>query len=407
VLIKLAPVFDYEVKSQSGQKIEGTLEADNESMLAASLRKKGYYILNIKRKREGIKLNEIFNLRKKVKLNDLAVFARQFSAMINSGISIIDALDILRDQIDHPTLKEAVIAVTEDIETGSDLSESLSKHPDIFPELFIQMVRAGETGGIIGDVLNRIANHYEKQDELQGKVKSALYYPVTIMVIAILVVIFLMATVVPTFVNMFADIGAELPLPTRILIGLSSFMQNYWWLIGIALVALYFLFINYKKSPKGKLRIDTLILKIPTVGEMMKKIYLSRFASTLAVLLSSGVDLLAALTIIEGVVGNSLYAQAITEARIKVREGSTLSEPLENREEFPKLLVHMIKVGEETGAMSRMLEKVSLFYDREVDRSVEGVVSLIEPLIIVFLAVVVGFVVISIVLPMFDMYTFI
>lgn len=402
----MAPVFEYEVRSQNGQKIEGTLEAENESMLASNLRKKGYYILNIKRKGKGFSLSGINLFEKKVKLNDLAIFARQFSAMINSGISIIDALDILRDQIDHPKLNQVVIAVTEDIETGSDLSESLSNHPDVFPELFVQMVRAGETGGIIGDVLDRIANHYEKQDELQGKIKSALYYPITIMVIALLVVIFLLTNVVPTFVSMFSDFGAELPLPTRILIGTSSFMESYWWLVGLIIIALIFLFRNYRKSPSGRLRTDAFILKIPQVGTMMQKIYLSRFSSTLSVLLSSGVDLLASLSIVEGVIGNKLYAQALTEARIKVREGSTLSEPLEKREEFPKLLVHMIKVGEESGAMSRMLDKVSMFYDREVDRSVEGVVSIIEPVIIVFLAIVVGFVVISIVMPMFDMYTY-
>lgn len=399
-------MFEYEVKTQKGEKIDGTLEAENESMLASNLRKKGYYILNIKRKREGFDLSNISLFEKKVKLNDLAIFARQFSAMINSGISIIDALDILRDQIDHPKLQETIIAVTEDIETGSDLSESLGKHPDVFPELFVQMVKAGETGGIIGDVLDKIANHYEKQDELQGKIKSALYYPVTIMIIAILVVLFLLTNVVPTFVSMFSDLGAELPLPTRILIGTSSFLQSYWWLVGLTLVALYFAFRNYRKTPEGKLRIDRMILKIPKVGTMMQKIYLSRFSSTLAVLLSSGVDLLASLTIVEQVVGNKLYQKALTEARIKVREGSTLSAPLEKREEFPKLLVHMIKVGEETGGMSSMLQKVATFYDREVDRSVEGVVSIIEPVIIVFLAVVVGFVVISIVMPMFDMYSY-
>lgn len=402
----MAPVFEYEVRSQNGQKIEGTLEAENESMLASNLRKKGYYILNIKRKRKSFNLSDINIFEKKVKLNDLAVFSRQFSAMINSGISIIDALDILRDQIDHPKLQEVVISVTEDIETGSDLSESLSNHPNVFPELFVQMVRAGETGGIIGDVLDRIADHYEKQDELQGKIKSALYYPITIMVIALLVVIFLLTNVVPTFVSMFSDLGAQLPLPTRILIGTSSFMQSYWWLLGLIFIALFFLFRNYIKTPEGKLKIDRFLLKIPQIGKMLQKIYLSRFSSTLAVLLSSGVDLLAALSIVEGVVGNKLYAQALTDTRIKVREGSTLSGPLQKREEFPKLLVHMIRVGEESGAMSKMLEKVSIFYDREVDRSVEGVVSIIEPVIIVFLAVVVGFVVISIVMPMFDMYTY-
>jgi type IV pilus assembly protein PilC len=288
-------------------------------MLASNLRKKGYYILNIKRKGKGFSLSGINLFEKKVKLNDLAIFARQFSAMINSGISIIDALDILRDQIDHPKLNQVVIAVTEDIETGSDLSESLSNHPDVFPELFVQMVRAGETGGIIGDVLDRIANHYEKQDELQGKIKSALYYPITIMVIALLVVIFLLTNVVPTFVSMFSDFGAELPLPTRILIGTSSFMESYWWLVGLIIIALIFLFRNYRKSPSGRLRTDAFILKIPQVGTMMQKIYLSRFSSTLSVLLSSGVDLLASLSIVEGVIGNKLYAQALTEARIKVR----------------------------------------------------------------------------------------
>ena len=226
------------------------------------------------------------------------------------------------------------------------------------------------------------------------------------MIIALLVVLFLLTNVVPTFVSMFAGLGAELPLPTRILLGLSGFLQSYWWLLGLILIALFFFFRNYRNTPEGRLKTDRMLLKIPQIGTMLQKIYLSRFSSTLAVLLSSGVDLLASLSIVEDVVGNKVYAQALTDARIKVREGSTLSGPLSKKEEFPKLLVHMIKVGEESGAMSKMLNKVSMFYDREVDRSVEGVVSIIEPVIIVFLAIVVGFVVISIVMPMFDMYTY-
>lgn len=402
----MAVEFQYQAKNKNGDSISGTLEAESKSVVVSQLRNKGYYITKIKKKRKSsdIDLGDLFKKYKKVKLKDLAIFSQQFAAMIDAGISLVDALNILVKQTDHSRLKKVILKVRDDVETGISLADAMAKHPAVFPQFYIQLVRAGESGGVLDKILNKLAAHYERQDELNSMVSSALYYPVVILAVTVIVVIFLVTQVVPQFVSMFKGMGAELPLPTRLLLGISSIMQSYWWALLLAFVILLFALSRFYKTPTGKAKADSLFLKIPIIGPMMTKVYISRFASTLAILIDSGVDLLTALAIVEGVVGNRVYGEVLTRARAKVREGNNLSDLLSESKYFPTMVVQMINVGEETGSLGQMLNKISGFYDRRVEASVDGAVSLIEPVMIVFLAVIVGFVAISIVTPMFDMF---
>lgn len=400
----MAPIYEYEAISRGGERVAGRIEADRSNIAAKQLKESGYYVTSIKEVQEKKDLGSVLKASGRVKTKDLTIFSHQFAAMIDAGISLVDAFNILYEEAEHPKLKEVIREIQEDIETGSSLSDAMSRHPKVFPELYCQLVRAGETGGVLNTVLNQLAAHYDKQEEINGKVKSALYYPITILVIAVFVVIFLVVKIVPTFVGMFNSFGAALPLPTRILLGASDFLQTYWWALLLGIGGLLAIFYSYRQTPSGELQLDKLILKIPVIGNMMQKVILSRFSSTLAILLGSGVDLISSLNIVEDVVGNKVYANALVEARGQVREGVSFSRPLANMPIFPSILVQMVKIGEESGNLVMMLNKVSNFYDREVGNAVEASISLIEPLMIVFLAGVVGFIVISIVLPMFEMF---
>ncbi|HOA41561.1 MAG TPA: type II secretion system F family protein [Halanaerobiales bacterium] len=400
----MAPIYEYEAISRGGERVAGRIEADRSNIAAKQLKESGYYVTSIKEVQEKKDLGSVLKASGRVKTKDLTIFSHQFAAMFDAGISLVDALNILYEEAEHPKLKEVIREIQEDIETGSSLSDAMSRHPKVFPELYCQLVRAGETGGVLNTVLNQLAAHYDKQEEINGKVKSALYYPITILVIAVFVVIFLVVKIVPTFVGMFNSFGAALPLPTRILLGASDFLQTYWWALLLGIGGLLAIFYSYRQTSSGELQLDKLILKIPVIGNMMQKVILSRFSSTLAILLGSGVDLISSLNIVEDVVGNKVYANALVEARGQVREGVSFSRPLANMPIFPSILVQMVKIGEESGNLEMMLNKVSNFYDREVGNAVEASISLIEPLMIVFLAGVVGFIVISIVLPMFEMF---
>jgi len=400
----MAEEFEYKAKNKDGDLISGTIEAESKSAIARQLREKGYYITEISEKRKVFDVGEFIKKHRKVKLKDLSVFSQQFAAMIDAGISLVDALNILIDQTDHKRLRDVIQQVTDDVETGISLADAMEKHPAVFPELYIQLVKAGESGGVLDRILNKLADHYDRQDELNSMVRSALYYPLVIFAVGIIVVIFLLTQVVPQFVGMFRDFGSELPLPTRMLLGISTFMQSYWWALLLAFIVLLFVLARFRNTPAGREKTDRWFLKIPIIGPMLRKVYISRFSSTLAILIDSGVDLLTALAIVEDVVGNKVYGDVLTKARARVREGSTLSEPLAASGEFPAMVVQMLNVGEETGSIGTMLNKVSTFYDRQVEASVEGAISLIEPIMIVFLAVMVGFVAISIVTPMFDMF---
>ncbi|MFW6022181.1 MAG: type II secretion system F family protein [Halanaerobiaceae bacterium] len=401
----MSPVYKYEAVSSSGDKISGDLEVERSTMVAKQLKENGYYVTSIEEVNPKKDIANIFSGLNKVKTKDLAVFSQQFAAMIDAGISLVDCLNIMYEQTDHPRLKEVLLGIEEEIETGASLSEAMMKYPDVFPVLYCQLVRAGETGGVLDTVLNELAEHYERQDEINSKVKSALYYPVAILVVAILVVTFLLVRIVPMFEEMFAGFGADLPLPTRMLLGISGFLTGYWWAVLLIIGLTAFAFISYKNTPRGKYKLDRAILKIPVIGNLMRKVLISRFSSTLAILLDSGVDLLSSLTIVEEVVGNKVYSRLLTDARAQIREGINFSRPLSESEYFPSMVVQMVKIGEESGSLEKMLGKISNFYDREVESAVEASISLIEPLMIVFLAVIVGFIVISIALPMFEMYS--
>ncbi|PUU88409.1 type II secretion system F family protein [Halanaerobium congolense] len=400
----MAIEYQYKAKNKEGDLISGTIEAENKSVIARQLRDKGYYITEISEKRKALDVGEFLKMHKKVKLKNLAVFSQQFAAMIDAGISLVDSLNILVDQTEHRRLREVILKVRDDVETGVSLADAMAKHPAVFPQLYIQLVKAGESGGVLDRILNKLADHYDRQDELNSMVRSALYYPAVILTVGIIVVIFLVTQVVPQFVTMFQDFGSELPLPTRMLLAISTFMQSYWWALLLAFIIVLFILGRFRGTPAGKEKTDSWILKMPVIGPMMRKVYISRFSSTLAILVESGVDLLTALAIVEDVVGNKVYGEILTKARVRVREGSNLSDPLQESGEFPAMVVQMISVGEETGAIGTMLNKVSTFYDRQVEASVDGAISLIEPVMIVLLAVMVGFVAISIVTPMFDMF---
>ena len=400
----MAPEFKYEAKNKKGDKTEGVTEAEDSSQVVRKLKNQGYYITSLKEKKSSKDLSEIFNLQKKVKLSDLTMFTQQFSVMIDAGVSLVESLQIMRKQLEHPRLKEVITTIQEDVETGSSLSEAMDEHSDVFPRLYRQLIKAGETGGVLDTVLNQLTEHYRRQDELMNTIKSSLYYPLTILVVAVAVVMFLVVKVVPTFVSMFADLGAQLPLPTRMLLATSSFLNNFWWAILLIFLIGGYLFYRASQTSAGKYKLDQLLLNIPVIGSAARQIYIARFSSTLAILLDSGVDLLSSLAIVENVVGNSVYAEAIVEARINVREGSSLSETLADKDIFPDMIVQMINVGEESGSIGDMLYNISDFYQRKVQSAIDGVVSLIEPILIVGLAVVIGFVAISIVTPMFDMF---
>jgi type IV pilus assembly protein PilC len=402
----MAPVFEYEARNRDGEKKAGTLHVDNSSQAARQLREKGYYVTYINQKQDKKTINNFFKLSGRVRTRELALFSQQFAAMIDAGINLVDALNILSEQIEQKKLQMVITGLREDIETGSGLAEAMFKYSDVFPELYCQMIMVGESGGVLDKVLNKLAAHYERQDEINGKIRSGLYYPVTILLVAVAVIIFLLTAVVPQFVSIFSMLGGMLPLPTRIMLMLSDFMRLYWWIVFLFFIITGLILLRYRKTEPGELKFDSLILKIPVFGRMMKKIYLSRITSTLAILLESGIDLLSGLNIVENVVGNKIYTNILHNTAIQVREGVPFSRPLSVRKEFPPMVVQMIKVGEEAGFLEEMLKKVSSFYEREVEASIDATISLIEPALIIILALVVGFIVISIVMPMFDMYQY-
>jgi len=404
----MASLFEYEAKDRNGNKVTGELEADNKTAIATQLKEKGYYITNISVKKQSKDVSEIINFNNSVSTKELSVFSQQFATMIDSGISLVDSLQIMYDQMDNKFFRKSLEEILEDVETGVSLANAMQKHAKIFPTLYIELIRAGEAGGVLDIVLNKLADHYERQSKLNSMVKSALYYPLTILTVAILVVTFLVVQVVPQFVGMFSSLGANLPLVTRILLAISDFIRGYWWAILLFIVLMIFIFSRYRQTENGRLKTDKLILKIPVFGDMMQKIYLSRFSSTLSILVDSGVGLLESLSIVENVINNKVYSDALTMVRVQVREGMSLAAELDR---YPKLfslmVIQMTRVGEETGALPKMMVKISDFYDSEVETSVDGVITLIEPAMIVILAVVVGFVAVSIITPMFDMFQYI
>jgi len=354
-----------------------------------------------------MRIAPILGKRKKIKggikMRDIVIFTRQFSTMINAGLPLVQALDILAKQTENKVLAAATRDIVFDVESGHTVADALAKHPKAFSELYVNMVAAGEAGGILDTILMRLATFMEKNDALVRKVKGAMIYPGVIMSVAVIAISVLLIFVIPVFQNMFAGVGMALPLPTRVVIAASNFLRGYWWAVLAAGVGGSFMFKRYYASSSGKLVIDRLMLRIPVLGDVLRKSAVSRFTRTLGTLISSGVSILDGLEITAKTAGNRVIQDAIMQSRASIAGGDTIAAPLQKSQVFPPMVISMIAVGEQTGGLDEMLSKIADFYDEEVDAAVSNLLSLLEPIMIVFLGVVVGGMVVAMYLPIFDM----
>jgi len=393
--------YEYKVRDQSGKVVGGTLVADNEQLVLNRLREMGYVPLKIGVRSSGGMKRE-FNLRKKAKLKDLAVFSRQFSTMVNSGLPILRALSILEQQTESKILAKAVVQVRTEIERGSSLSAALQKHPKVFNNLYVAMVQSGETGGVLEAVLDRLANSLEREVALRQRIKSAMTYPIVVLGFVSLILMAMLVFIVPQFQGIYSTLGGKLPLPTRLLLKVSDLVVHR-AIFLIAFIGLaVFVIRRYIKTPRGRMQWDTLKLKVPVFGPLFHKTALARFSRVLGVLNKSGVPILQSLDVTAEVVNNALIAKAIRDVQEAVKQGESLSKPLGRHGVFPPMVVQMLNVGEETGAMDTMLDKVATFYDNEVSATVDSLTALIEPVMIFFVGGAVGLAVIALYLPMFN-----
>jgi type IV pilus assembly protein PilC len=385
-----------------GRAVKGSIEADNEQLVLTRLHEQHFHIVSIEEDKGGIK--GILTARVgRVKLQHMVIFSRQFATMINAGINIIKCLDILENQTRDETLKTTIGAVRRDVKEGMTLCDAMSKHPNVFSKLYTNMIRAAEIGGILDSILDRLAGFLEKELEIKQKVKSALMYPIIVLIFAFLVVVALFVVVLPKFKEIFDSMNVEMPPTTQFLFDASDWTLKYWYVVVIIATSATIAVKQYARTEKGHYNIDKLKLKVPIAGDLVLKMGISRFARTFGTLLSSGVPMMRSLEIIGETSGNMVIAEAINKARTSIREGQKISAPLAQSGLFPPMVTHMIDVGEETGLLSEMLVKVSDFYDQEVDAMIKGLTSLIEPMLIVFMGVVVGFIAISVMSPIFKL----
>jgi type IV pilus assembly protein PilC len=391
------PTFTYTARAVNGELKTSTIEAPSREEVVAQLRRQRMSVVKVDEETKKTKV------RGSIKMRDIVIFTRQFSTMINAGLPLVQALDILAKQTENKVLADVTRAVVFDVESGHTVADALGKHPNAFSELYVNMVAAGEAGGILDTILMRLATFMEKNDALIRKVKGAMIYPGVIMSVAVIAIAVLLIFVIPVFESMFASVGLGLPLPTRIVIGMSRFLKGYWWAIGAGMTGAFFLLKRYYASPNGKLNIDKLLLKMPVLGDVLRKSAVSRFTRTLGTLISSGVSILDGLEITAKTAGNRVIQDAIMQSRASIAGGDTIAAPLQKSAVFPPMVISMIAVGEQTGGLDEMLSKIADFYDEEVDAAVSGLLSLLEPIMIVFLGVVVGGMVVAMYLPIFDM----
>lgn len=394
------PIYSYTFRDQSGGTQKGTAEAESEEILRKRFEEQGFTITEV----TVIKAGKVRGKRYgKVKLANLAIFCRQFSTMVDAGVSLVRCLDVLSRQTQDPKLKKILMDIGERVEGGESLSRAMQRHPRSFNNLFIGLIRAGEVGGVLEESLQRLSHFLEKDVELRRKVKAALTYPVLVMIATIGIVIFLVTWVVPQFAALFKDIGlkdSEFPAMTKFLIDLSSVFKNNWWILIISLVAIIFAWRLFVSTRFGRRTADRIKLKIPVFGKLHHKICMARFSRTMGTLLTSGVPILQAMETVAGTVGNTIMADAVLEARARIREGDRIGDPLEASRLFPPMVVHMIGVGEESGSLDFMLQKIADFYESEVEATLQSLTAALEPILIVFLGFVVGFIVIAMFLPL-------
>ncbi len=402
----MATTYAYAVRDRAGKMINGQLEADSPALVASKLKAMGYAPINIAEANAGMKREiTIPGFGKKVKLKDLAIMSRQFATMINSGLPLLRALRILAEQTESKELARVLGEVRGDVEGGTALSVAMAKFsPKVFPPLMVNMTRAGEVGGFLDSVLLQVAENYEAEVKLRGKVKSAMTYPVIVFIMAILMCTAMLLFIVPVFAKMFSSLGGKLPAPTRLLMDTSNILKTYFPVFFIMLIVLIIVWKKIKHHERVRNVVDPLKLKMPVFGNLTKKIALSRFARNLGTLMKSGVPILQSLEIVAGTTGNVVLSRAIADVQESVRSGESLTAPLAHHEVFPAMVVQMMAVGEDVGALDEMLEKISQFYDQEVEATTEALTALIEPLMIAFLGGVVGSMVIALYMPMFKIY---
>ncbi|MGH2528390.1 MAG: type II secretion system F family protein [Actinomycetota bacterium] len=393
--------FDYKVRDRSGNLVSGQLVGDSEGLVMTKLREMGLTPIEVKKAGGGLRME--INLRPgRVKLKDLAVFSRQFATMVNSGLPILRALAILGDQTENKELEKVLTQVRVDVEQGQSLSGAMDRHPKAFNDLYIAMVKSGETGGVLDTVLLRVADNIEREVELRRKIKSAMTYPLVVVILVTFILAAMLLFVVPQFETIYAQLGGKLPLPTRILLGVSQALRNYWYVFMGFVAASVFALRRYKRTEQGRTTVDAAKLKIPIFGQLFRKTALARFSSTLGMLLRSGVPILQALDIVADTVNNKVISKAVIDVQGSVREGESIAKPLSRHAVFPPMVVQMLAVGEETGTVDTMLDKVSEFYNSEVSASVDALTSLIEPLLIAIVGGAVGAAVIALYMPMFN-----
>ncbi|MCS6924145.1 MAG: type II secretion system F family protein [Fimbriimonadales bacterium] len=395
------PYFNYTIRDASGQTRSGKVEAPNAEELRKRLQAEGLQVIEITEDRKAPRVPAGGYGR--VKLSDLAIFARQFSTMLDAGVSLIRCLDVLQAQTNNARLRKILMDLSARVESGESLSRSMARHPKAFSQLIIGLIRAGEVGGVLEESLQRIAAFLEKDVELRRKIRSALTYPVIVLLAAVGIVIFLVSWLVPQFASLFKELGIkEMPAPTQFLIDLSALFTQRWYVVIIAVVAVLVAYKLFVSTRVGRRVADRVKLRVPVFGPLHHKIVMARFSRTMGTLLASGVPILQAMETVAGVVGNAVVADAVIESRARIREGEKIADPLQRSKMFPPMVVHMVSVGEESGSLDHMLNKIADFYENEVEMTIASLTAAIEPVMIVLLGFIVGFIVISMFLPMIE-----
>jgi len=394
------PNYVWKGRNRTGLVQEGVLAADSKDAALAALRRQNIVVTGIRERGKEVSLTKI---GRKVPPKTLAVFTRQFSVMIDAGLPLVQCLEILANQQEHKNFQRILLQVRQDVEAGSTLADAMRRHPKAFDNLYVNMIAAGEAGGILDTILQRLSIYIEKAVKLRSQVRSALIYPIAVIVIAAIVVAVILLKVIPTFAALFTSLGAELPMPTRVVIASSNFLARYFILFVIGIAAGVFAIRRYYATHNGRRVIDGFVLKLPVLGMIMKKIAVARFCRTLATLTSSGVPILESLDITARTAGNAIVEDAIMATKTSVEGGKTIVEPLRDSGVFPNMVVQMIGVGEQTGALDAMLNKIGDFYEDEVDAAVAGLVKLLEPVMIFILGIIIGGIVIAMYLPMFTL----
>ncbi|ABG84325.1 type II secretion system F family protein [Clostridium perfringens] len=395
-------IFKYKAINSEGQRIEGSQSADSESQIREMLLSNQYYPLSIEK--ENSKSKKSFSFNSKVKLKDIAVFCRQFYVMLDSGLSIGKALNILIEQCEKPKLREALIGVNGELKRGETLASSMRKRKDVFPNLLTSMIDAGERSGNLDIILKRMAEYYEKETKIRGKIKSAMIYPIVLGVVAIIAITFILTFVMPTFVQMFEENNVDLPMATKMVLGTSKMLGKYGIIIFLILVTAIILLVKYLKSEEGQYKLSSINLKIPVIKKLTQKIIVSRFTRTMGIVSSSGMSLVTSIEIVASVVGNKIAEKELLKVKEKVLKGEGLGDSIMNIKIFPPMLASMVKIGEEAGSLDSILDKTADFYDDELEREIKTATALIEPSMIVLMGIIIGFLLISILTPMFKMY---